>query len=129
VTRFGSEEKILFIGFRLSIGGKLSRALYGIEYSVDDGRVVDIHGGIQARTAAQSVPLYLTIMSRIDQNRNGLERTDIRAMRGGDGSARADYANAVAREGRGPDHLIFEKEKFKTCTLVLGIFARATCAM
>jgi hypothetical protein len=42
------------------------------------------------------------MMSRADQNRNGLERTDFRAIRGGDGSARADDANGVVREGRGP---------------------------
>jgi hypothetical protein len=64
-----------------------------------------------------------------NQDRNGLERTDIRAIRGGDdGSARADEANAVAAREEGRD-LFFEKEKFKTCTLTLGIFARATCAM
>jgi hypothetical protein len=63
-----------------------------------------------------------------NQDRNGLERTDIRAIQGGDGLARADDTNAVARE-EGPDRLFFEKEKFKTCTLTLGILTRATCAM
>jgi hypothetical protein len=50
-------------------------------------------------------------MSTTNQDRNGLERTDIRDIRGGDGSARADDANAVTREAGDPNVPCFLKKK------------------